>query len=70
MIVAKTRIKKIPDTCKKCALSYIPRGTNERVCVVTQICCPSETRPSGNKAYCRPRWCPLIELKEGATNEL
>lgn len=69
MIVAKTRLKRIPKTCKECTLSYVP-CFDDRVCSIKQMVCPMEVRPSGNLAYCKPGWCPLVELKEGATNEL
>ena len=64
MIVAKTRLKRIPKTCKECALSYVP-GFDDRVCIIKKMACPKEVRLTGNLAYCKPGWCPLMELGEG-----
>ena len=62
MIVAKTKMKKIPKACNKCSLSVIRYF--DRSCVVTNKVCPQEYKPSGNIGYKRPEWCPLREVKD------
>lgn len=65
MIVAKTKMKRIPDTCKKCSLSVVQQygfGNTDRVCCVNGYVCPLETKPSGNVGYTKPTWCPLMEI--------
>jgi hypothetical protein len=63
-IVAKTRMKGIPKTCKVCSISYIdPWG--ERCCGINKRDCPVEVKPSGNVGYGKPSWCPLVVLKDG-----
>ena len=61
MIVAKTRMKRIPDTCKRCSASY-PTGGGDKACELTWYICPTETAPSGNTRYVKPDWCPLMEI--------
>lgn len=63
MIVAKTRMKKIPATCNKCCFSCIDRGEG-RYCTITYMVCPIEKKESGNYGYSKPDWCPLVELKQ------
>ena len=65
MIVAKTRMRKIPKTCKECTLSRHDFG-GDRVCSVTRMDCPMELH-MGNWRYGKPGWCPLKELE--AANE-
>lgn len=62
MIVAKTKMKKIPKACNKCALSSYDYF--DRHCFITGKQCPREIKPSGNIGYKRPEWCPLREVKE------
>lgn len=62
MIVAKTKMKKIPESCNKCALSYI--GMNGRFCKIEKAMCPMERSEHKNLKYTRPDWCPLQEVEE------
>ena len=64
-IYVKTRLKKIPKTCKECHLSTTELyGYDfERVCIVTRKECPVEKKASGNWGYCKPSWCPLVEAR-------
>lgn len=64
MIVAKTKMKRIPDTCKRCSASYLDEYDcyEGRVCNLTGYICPVETTPSGNIRYVKPDWCPLMEI--------
>jgi len=59
MIVAKTRMRKIPKTCKDCALGKREFGA-DRVCSITGKDCPMELY-RGNWKYGKPTWCPLEE---------
>lgn len=65
MIVAKTKMTCIPETCKKCSLADVKHfgfhGT-ERYCGITKRVCPVEKKPSGNMGYGKPNWCPLTCL--------
>lgn len=65
MIVAKTKMRKIPKTCKDCKVSMHEFG-GDRVCVIARRDCPMELS-NGNWRYGKPTWCPLVELE--ATNE-
>ena len=62
MIVAKTRMKRIPKTCKECSISVVTYW-EDRVCGINQKECPVERKPSGNIGYCKPGWCPLVEVE-------
>lgn len=67
MIVAKTRIKKIPEGCNKCKLSVIERYSyidSMRICGITKKECPMEYSEHKNLKYIRPDWCPLVEVKD------
>lgn len=61
MIVAKTKLKKIPKTCKECSISKSDWDT--RICGINGKECPVERKPSGNIGYCKPGWCPLVEIE-------
>lgn len=66
MIVAKTRMKKIPKSCNKCALSMTERHSyieSIRVCEINKKECPMKYSEHKNLKYIRPDWCPLIEMK-------
>lgn len=63
MIFAKTKMKRIPETCKKCSMARNYVGDDEKWCSVTGYCCPKEKKQSGNVGYGKPDWCPLIELE-------
>lgn len=64
-IYAKTRLRKIPKTCKECTLSAIEfyHHDSERVCTITGKSCPIEKKASGNWGYTKPDWCPLVECR-------
>lgn len=64
MIIAKTKMKKIPKSCNKCSLSIIRYF--DRSCVVTNKVCPQEIKSGGTIVYTRPEWCPLRRLEEKA----
>lgn len=68
MIVAKTRMRRIPKTCKECKLSRYD-AFDDRICGITGKDCPYEIKPSGSVGFGKPGWCPLVELKEGESNE-
>lgn len=63
MIVAKTRMRKIPETYGKCSLSYFD-GWGEKCCGVKHKECPFEIGERGAVRYGKPGWCPLVEQKE------
>lgn len=66
MIVAKTRMKKIPKTCKDCPLSIVQfdwGNLSHRICGINSKDCPQEKKPSGNYGYGKPCWCPLVEIE-------
>lgn len=63
MIVAKTKMTRLPETCKKCSLSQVEHYgfcDTERYCGITNRACPTEKKQSGNVGYGKPDWCPLI----------
>lgn len=63
MIVAKTRLRKMPQSCRKCSLSIVDSWTDDRVCSITHRLCPLELR-NGHIGYAKPEWCPLMEVGE------
>lgn len=63
MIYAKTKMKKIPKTCKDCAISIVQFVTpinSYRICSINSKNCPMEKKQSGNYGYTKPNWCPLV----------
>lgn len=68
MIVAKTKMKAMPSTCKECKLSYIERWGELRkpilLCRVFMRVCPLKNRRKQNPIYKIPSWCPLIEVEQ------
>lgn len=72
MIYAKTRLNKLPKTCKECKFSivaYERLGTIDlydgRICILSgNRACQTEKTPNGNTKYTKPVWCPLMEVKE------
>lgn len=60
MIVADTKMKRMPDTCKKCSKSYTHLDC--LACSLAGYLCPKEKAPSGNERYIKPDWCPLMEI--------
>ena len=63
MIMAKTRLRKMPENCGKCALSR-QNWTGERECAINRRLCPEERKSSGRFGYYKPSWCPLVERRE------
>lgn len=66
MIVAKTKMKKIPMSCKECPIARVEYYTyveTQRFCGMTKKQCPKERTEAGNLKYILPKWCPLIEVK-------
>lgn len=69
IIVAKTRLRKLPKTCKECSVARSDSWTGDRFCGASNRICPMEVTPSGRVAYCKPSWCPLVEIdKDGDNN--
>ena len=70
MIVIKTKLKKIPEKCNKCAYSYLDRG--DRFCGalvkngLNPLCDYEFNKGKNNWEYKRRRDCPLVEV--GAEN--
>lgn len=62
MIIAKTKMKKIPKSCTKCRLSEC--SINGRVCLVTYKYIAMKQTASRNWRYVKPDWCPLIDVQE------
>ena len=67
MIIAKTRMRTIPQTCKTCSISYFD-GWGEKCCGINHKECPFEVTAGGRIAYGKPHWCPLVEVKEDNTD--
>lgn len=63
MIVAKTRMKKIPESCKDCKFSTTEYGG--RCCRIAIRFCPMKQSEHKNWKYFKPDWCPLIEIDGG-----
>ena len=63
MIVAKTRLQKMPQSCRKCSLSTVDSWTGDRVCNIKHRLCPLEVR-NGHVSYAKPEWCPLVEVAQ------
>lgn len=64
MIVAKTKMKKIPESCNKCSLSIVESYSwteSYRFCPITKKECPMVRSEHKNMKYTRPDWCPLME---------
>lgn len=63
MIVAKTNLKKIPETCNKCKFSNYNRIFNMRYCsLLNNKKCRKAIAGSGNWVYVRLPECPLINI--------
>lgn len=65
MIVAKTKMVRIPETCKKCSLSEVRHYgflDTDRYCGITKRMCPTVKKQSGNIGYGMPTWCPLMDI--------
>lgn len=65
MIYVKTRLRKMPKSCTTCPYSNLDVFLTDRVCSIKgNRLCPLELRPSGNLAYGKPTWCPLVETTD------
>lgn len=63
MIVVKTNLKKIPDTCNKCKFSFVNKYFDIRRCyLLNNKPCQKVKLDSGNLAYIRLPECPLISI--------
>lgn len=65
MIVATTKMEKMPKSCKKCSLRETRTfecGIVEGVCGAKHRICQKEKKPSGNVGYGMPDWCPLMDI--------
>ena len=66
MIIVKTKMKKLPETCSKCKFGKTTwtRGFgNIKTCVITNKDIDYDFSPEkGNWCYVKPEWCPLVEV--------
>lgn len=70
MVYAKTKLPKLPESCKKCAFSEV-RDTGKfedwrrykRICKLTGHKIAMQVVEKGCPKYVRPVWCPLIEVE-------
>lgn len=60
MIVAITKLRKLPESCKECGLSDHEFG-GDRFCTVAKKECPVDLY-SGRWVYGKPGWFPLVEI--------
>lgn len=67
MIIIKTKLSKIPNSCGKCPFS-IPEGfscyDSNIFCAITKKDCPFDKTVEGEKKYKKADWCPIVEIKE------
>lgn len=66
MIIAKTKLKKIPEKCTNCKLSvieYLSNGNCDRYCGVTKRYL-GRVKVENHWTYIRPKWCPLIDIEK------
>lgn len=75
MIAIKTKLKIIPKTCKDCKFSKTDKnygtyyGSYEvRGCMIKNKPCPMERASNNCLQYTKPKWCPLINIKEDDLN--
>lgn len=61
MIYAKTKMRKIPKSCKDCAYAKGIWG-GEKSCRLVEHKCPWVQTEHGNWKYSKPKWCPLVEV--------
>ena len=62
MIIAKTRIKEMPKTCKQCDYRALYPVEGEEICGIYGSFCPWEMKPNGMYGLGKPDWCPLMEV--------
>ena len=63
MIVAKTNLKKIPETCNKCKFSKHDKYFDIKQYTLLDKRCNKIQSNSGNWMYTRLKDCPLIDIK-------
>lgn len=65
MIVAKTKMRKLPENCKKCMMSSVEYDWpySYRVCRILGVVCPTERSDRGNEKYGKLDDCPLFEMQ-------
>lgn len=63
MIVVKTKMKQIPESCRKCSFKQVLNNNCMAYCAITGRDCPAEKKPSGNVGYGMPSWCPLMDIE-------
>ena len=68
MIVAKTRLKKMPKTCKQCIYRELYPVGGEDICRIAGMFCPWEKKPNGMVGLGKPDWCPLMDAAELSGN--
>lgn len=61
MIVAKTRLKEKPKTCRQCLFRMTDPQNGEDICRITRAFCPWENKPDGVFGLGKPDWCPLMD---------
>jgi len=61
MIVAKTRLRKIPETCTACNLSRKVWGS--KFCGPRCRFVPVVKKKGQRPHYEKPEWCPLMEVE-------
>lgn len=68
MIVAKTRLKEKPKTCRQCIFRTIYQQNGEDICRITRAFCPWERKANGMFGLGKPDWCPLMDAEELSGN--
>lgn len=63
VIVAKTRMRKMPKTCKTCSIARRDWWAEELYCGANNRVCPMDNTANGRLAYVKPSWCPLVEIE-------
>ena len=64
MIYAKTKLKKIPESCNKCQFSVQNKYFDFRCCILLNAKkCEKVQTESGNWKFIRLKECPLIDMK-------
>lgn len=72
MICAKTKMPKIPKSCKDCTFSRVVDTKEKidswkrykRLCTLTGAKCPKRKEEDGYTRFFHPKWCPLFEMED------
>lgn len=67
MIVVKTRMKKVPKTCKTCVYKRVVEGDRCCVALADNMVIPGLNMIKSKNNYYyppRPKWCPLVEIEK------